>query len=52
MKIAKKVTKIHVFGKIAFWGETMHSTQKQTLFQKLGAFYKTDEKIKFSKLFS
>ena len=52
MKIAKKFTKIHVFWKIAFlgWNYAFYPQTKVVL--KTWSYCKTDEKIKFSKLFS
>ena len=52
MKIAKKCTKIHVFGKIAFLGWKNAFYPKTKVVPKTWSYGKTDEKIKFSKIFS
>ena len=38
-------------GKLPFGGENMHFTQKQKLFQKLGAIVKQMKKLNFPQIF-
>ena len=52
MRIARKFIKIHVFGKIAFFGWKYAFYPKTKVVPKTWSYCKTDEKIKFSKLFS
>ena len=51
MKIARKFIKIHVFGKIAFFGWKYAFYPKTKVVPKTWSYCKTDEKIKFSKIF-
>ena len=49
INIAKKCTKIHVFGKIAFWGWKNAFYPKTKVVPKTLSYCKMDKKIKFSK---
>ena len=52
MKIARKFIKIHVFGKIVFFGWKYAFYPKTKVVPKTWSYCKTDEKVKFSKLLS
>ena len=49
INIAKKCTKIHVFGKIAFWGWKNAFYPKTKVVPKTLSYCKMDKKIKFKK---
>ena len=52
MKIARKFIKIHVLGKIVFFGWKYAFYPKTKVVPKTWSYCKTDEKVKFSKLLS